>query len=204
MGRPDAAVTLIFGVMPGPHPLSDLLCLKNDPPWHCRSYRDHPIRNPFSASLLSSVVRSGPSHRSQSVQGTDRQPSMRILIADDNVWIRRGVMSILAPVPDWVVCGEAKDGTEAVQRAAELLPDLVLLDVSMPGLNGLDVARLLRAKVPATKILIMSQHDPAFLTSRALEAGADACVDKNHLSTELLPVIASVTKAVDSHLSPAQ
>ena len=129
---------------------------------------------------------------------------MRILIADDNVWIRRGVMNILAPVSDWEVCGEAKDGTEAVERAAELLPDLVLLDVSMPGLNGLDVARLLREKVPATKILIMSQHDPALLTSRAIEAGAHACVDKNHLSTELLPVIASVTKAVDVHPSPAR
>lgn len=160
--------------------------------------------NPFAASLPSGVVKSGPSHRPQSVQGTDRQPSMRILIADDNVWIRRGVMNILAPVPDLEVCGEAKDGTEALQRAAELLPDLVLLDVSMPGLNGLDVARLLRARVPATKILIMSQHDAAVLTSRAIEAGAHACVDKTRLSTELLPVIVSVTKAVDSHLSPAQ
>jgi DNA-binding NarL/FixJ family response regulator len=129
---------------------------------------------------------------------------MRILIADDNEWIRRGVINILAPVPHWEVCGEAKDGTEAVQRATELLPDLVLLDVSMPGLNGLDVARLLREKVPATKILIMSQHDPALLLSRAIKAGAHACVDKNHLSTELLPVIARVTKVVDSPPVPRQ
>jgi DNA-binding NarL/FixJ family response regulator len=129
---------------------------------------------------------------------------MRILIADDNEWIRRGVIKILAPVPHWEVCGEAKDGTEAVHRATELLPDLVLLDISMPGLNGLDVARLLREKVPTTKILIMSQHDPALLLPRAIEAGADACVDKNHLSTELLPVIARVTKAVDSQPVPRQ
>ena len=129
---------------------------------------------------------------------------MRILIADDNAWIRRGVMNILAPVPHWEVCGEAKDGTEAVQRAAELLPDLVLLDVSMPGLNGLDVARLLREKVPTTKILIMSQHDPALLLPRAIEAGADGCVDKSHLSTELLPVIARITKAADNQPVPRQ
>jgi DNA-binding NarL/FixJ family response regulator len=72
----------------------------------------------------------------------------------------------------------------------------------MPGLNGLDVARLLREKVPATKILIMSQHDPAVLLSCAIEAGAHACVDKNRLSTELLPIIASVTAAVDHPSGP--
>src|ERR1700751_5865017 len=127
---------------------------------------------------------------------------MRILVADDNEWVRRGVLKILAPLSHWEVCGEAEDGAETIERAAELAPDLILLDVSMPGLNGLDVARLLREKVPATKILIMSQHDPALLTSRAIEAGAHAFVDKNHLSTELLPVIASVTKAVDGHPSP--
>ena len=117
---------------------------------------------------------------------------MRILVADDNDWVRRGVVNILAPVPHWKVCGEAKDGAETIARAAELVPDLVLLDVSMPGLNGLDVARLLRDKVPAAKILIMSQHDPVLLRPRAIEAGAHACLDKSRLSTELLPTIHSM------------
>jgi DNA-binding NarL/FixJ family response regulator len=120
---------------------------------------------------------------------------MRILIADDNEWVRRGVTNILAPKSHWEVCGEAKDGAETIQRAAELVPDLILLDVSMPGLNGLDVARMLREKVPATKILIMSQHDPVLLLPRAIEAGAHACVDKSHLSTQLLPMIASMMDA---------
>jgi DNA-binding NarL/FixJ family response regulator len=126
---------------------------------------------------------------------------MRILIADDNDWVRRGVRNILASMPHWEVCGEAKDGPQAIQRATELLPDLILLDVSMPGLNGLDVARLLREKVPATKILIMSQHDPVLLLPRALEAGAHACVDKGRLSTELCPSIASVMDTLD-HSGP--
>lgn len=117
---------------------------------------------------------------------------MRILVADDNDWVRRGVVNILAPVAHWKVCGEAKDGAETIARAAELVPDLVLLDVSMPGLNGLDVARLLRDKVPAVKILIMSQHDPVLLRPRAIEAGAHACLDKSRLSTELLPTIDSM------------
>jgi DNA-binding NarL/FixJ family response regulator len=126
---------------------------------------------------------------------------MRILIADDNEWVRRGVTNILAPT-HWDVCGEAKDGAEAIQKAAELLPDLILLDVSMPGLNGLEVTRLLRQKVPGAKILIISQHDPVVLLPRAIEAGAHGCVDKGRLSTELLPAIASVMDAVENHSGP--
>jgi DNA-binding NarL/FixJ family response regulator len=127
---------------------------------------------------------------------------MRILIADDNEWVRRGVTNILAPNSHWEVCGEAKDGAETLQRAAELGPDLILLDVSMPGLNGLDVARMLREKAPTTKILIMSQHDPVLLLPRAIEAGAHACVDKSHLSTQLLPTIASMMDARDTYKTP--
>ena len=127
---------------------------------------------------------------------------MRILIADDNEWVRRGVVNILAPMSHWEICGEAKDGDETIQKAAELVPDLILLDVSMPGLNGLDVARLLRANVPAAKILIMSQHDPVLLLPRAIEAGAHACVDKSHLSTELLSTIANVMDAHENHKAP--
>jgi DNA-binding NarL/FixJ family response regulator len=127
---------------------------------------------------------------------------MRILIADDNQWIRRGVMNILAPMTQWEVCGEAKDGTEAVEMATELLPDLILLDVSMPGLSGLEVARLVREKVPAAKILIMSQHDPAVLLPRAIQSGAHGCVDKSRLSTELCPSIVNLMEAVDKHSGP--
>jgi two-component system response regulator NreC len=127
---------------------------------------------------------------------------VRILIADDNEWVRRGVANILAPVAHWSVCGEARDGAEAIEKAADILPDLILLDVSMPGLNGLDVARILRDKVPAAKILMMSQHDPVMLLPRAIAVGAQGCVDKSRLSTELLPAIASVMEAVSSHIRP--
>lgn len=73
---------------------------------------------------------------------------MRILIADDNDIVRRGVRGILARVANWEVCGEARDGSEALRKARELLPDLILLDISMPGTNGLEVARVLREEVP--------------------------------------------------------
>jgi len=117
---------------------------------------------------------------------------MRILIADDNERVRRGVIDILSSKANWKVCGEAKDGAEAIQMARELLPDLILLDISMPGLSGLEVARLLRQEVPKTKIVIMSQHDPIQLLPRAVEAGGHACVDKSRLGTDLLPTIESV------------
>lgn len=114
---------------------------------------------------------------------------LRILIADDNQFIRRGIVRILAQQEGWVVCGEASDSAEAIQKASDLHPDLVLLDVSMPGTSGLETARLLKQKYPQLKILIISQHDPDQVLPRALEAGANGCVDKARLVTDLLPAI---------------
>ena len=117
---------------------------------------------------------------------------MRILIADDNDMVRGGVTDILSSVKGWEVCGEARDGSEALRKARELLPDLILLDISMPGMSGLEAARLLRQAVPSAKIVAMSQHDPIRLLPSVVEAGAHACVDKSRLDADLLPIIKSV------------
>ena len=117
---------------------------------------------------------------------------MRILIVDDNEMVRRGVAALVTSRANWEVCGEAGNGTEALQKAIELSPDLILLDISMPGANGLEVARILRHELPDAKIVIMSQHDPIQLLPRAIAAGADACVDKGSLGTALLPTIEAV------------
>jgi two-component system response regulator NreC len=117
---------------------------------------------------------------------------LRILIADDNDRVRRGVVGLLSSQPDWNVCGEARDGPEALLKARELLPDLVLLDLSMPGMNGLEVSRLLRQEFPHTRILVISQHDPVQLLPRVIAAGGDACVDKGRLATDLLAIIKSI------------
>jgi CheY-like chemotaxis protein len=92
---------------------------------------------------------------------TPTLPKLRILIADDSELVRQGIISLLLKSSRWEICGEAGDGAEALQKAQKLLPDLVLLDISMPGMSGLDAARMIRESVPATRILIMSQHDIA-------------------------------------------
>lgn len=118
---------------------------------------------------------------------------MRILIADDSELVRRGVRGLLSLESDWTVCGEAKDGSEAVQKARELLPDVVVLDISMPGLSGLEVARHLRLELPGVKILVISQHDPHLILPSVIEAGGDACLDKGHLAIELVATIKTLT-----------
>jgi len=117
---------------------------------------------------------------------------MRIFIADDNDAVRRGVVRLLSSETGWEVCGEARDGSESLQKARELRPDLILLDVSMPGMNGLEVARLLRQELPGAKILVISQHDPIHLLPSVVEAGGNACVDKSRLGTDLVASIKNI------------
>jgi len=114
---------------------------------------------------------------------------MRILIADDSALVRRGVIATLSAHSDWEVCAEASDGLEALRKSKELQPDLVLVDIRMPGPSGLETARFLRQEVPQVKIIIMSLHDTAQLARSAREAGANACVDKARIGLDLVPVI---------------
>ncbi|MGA8269969.1 MAG: response regulator transcription factor [Candidatus Sulfotelmatobacter sp.] len=120
---------------------------------------------------------------------------MRILIADDSEIVRRGLISILATQMDWEVCAEATNGSEAVRNARDLRPDLILLDVSMPGgMSGLEAARFIRQEAPTIKIIVISQNDAAQLLPHAIEAGADTCVDKGRLSTDLLASIRNISR----------
>ncbi len=98
---------------------------------------------------------------------------------DDNTAVRRGVDELISSSTAWRVCGHASDGAEGLQKAVELRPDVVLLDISMPGASGLEVASKLRREVPEAAIIIMTQHDPVRMLPRAIEAGAHACVDKS-------------------------
>lgn len=127
---------------------------------------------------------------------------MRIFIADDSAIVRRGIKSILSIESTWTVCGEAADGATTIERARDLRPDLLLLDVSLPDINGLEIATSLRVELPSTKILIISQHDSVQLLPAALAAGADGCVDKACLGTKLLSTIRNLRSNEASDPAP--
>jgi PAS domain S-box-containing protein len=118
--------------------------------------------------------------------------SVRILIADDHELVRQGLRALLACRPSWEICGEAADGREAIEKAAQLKPDIVLLDVSMPRLNGLEAARIIRQESPGCEILIVSQHTPAEMLPSALRVGARGFVSKSELACNLLTTIESI------------
>jgi len=113
---------------------------------------------------------------------------VRILIADDHDVVRKGVRAVLEGEPTWVVCGEASTGREAVAKALELRPDIVILDISMPELNGLEATRQIRRAVPA-KILILTVHESDQLVSDLLDAGAHGYVLKADAGRTLIQAI---------------
>jgi DNA-binding NarL/FixJ family response regulator len=113
---------------------------------------------------------------------------MRILVADDNSLVRSGITEILNDNA-WEVCGEASDGAEALQKARELKPDLVLLDVSMPGTNGLEIAKAIRRELPGVAIVLVSQHDLSNLLGGTQSEWADGFVDKNRIGRDLVPTV---------------
>lgn len=117
---------------------------------------------------------------------------MKILIADDFKPIRTAIAGILSQQPDLEVCGEACNGTEALRLATELSPDIVLLDISMPGIDGLQASRLIHESVPSTKIIILSHHDPAQLLKHARKSGAQECIDKGRMAADLVASIRRV------------
>ncbi len=101
---------------------------------------------------------------------------------------------MLASRTGWNVCGEAKDGLEAVEKARLLHPDVVLLDITMPELNGLDAARQIRRDDPNMEIVILSQHDPREMTAPALQAGAREYISKSDVASGLLVALEAIER----------
>jgi len=118
---------------------------------------------------------------------------IRILIADDHEVVRRGVRTVLEGQPGWVVCGDASTGRETVARALDLRPDVVVLDVSMPQLNGLEATRQIRRVVPA-KILVLTVHESDQVVTEALDAGADGYVLKTDAGRKLVEAIRALLR----------
>ncbi len=106
----------------------------------------------------------------------------RILIADDNATVRRGLRGVIEHNEDWNVCGEAVDGREAIERARELHPDILLLDLAMPGMNGFDAARELAKLEPNVQILLCTVQLSTFVVREAEKMGIQGAVSKSKVS----------------------
>ena len=115
--------------------------------------------------------------------------NVRILIADDHELIRRGLVASLAERPDWTIVAEAADGRQACELAALHAPDIAVLDLTMPELNGLDVTRHIRASAPKTRILIVTAHESEQLIREVLDAGAMGYVLKSDAGRVLVQAI---------------
>ncbi|HWY56485.1 MAG TPA: response regulator transcription factor [Terriglobales bacterium] len=118
--------------------------------------------------------------------------AFRILVADDHELVRRGIRVLLENHPGWEVTAEAKDGREAVERASELKPDLVLLDIGMPNLNGIDAARQILAESPATHILILTMHYSPQVVQEVLAVGARGFLLKSDAGRDLISAVEAV------------
>jgi DNA-binding NarL/FixJ family response regulator len=119
---------------------------------------------------------------------------LRILIADDHGLVRRGAREVLHSRRGWRVVGEAVNGREAVQKARVLKPDVAIVDLGMPELDGVEVARQIRETVPDTKVLVLSMHESGQMVRRALEAGALGYLLKSDLTECLSKAVESVAE----------
>ncbi|HEX6504306.1 MAG TPA: response regulator transcription factor [Terriglobales bacterium] len=132
----------------------------------------------------------------------------KIIVVDDHAVIRRGVQGILRAYPEWELCGEAENGQEAVRLAESVKPEIIIMDVSMPGLNGLEATRIIRNILPDTKVLLLTLHCSSELVRSAFRAGARGYVLKSDAENELvraLNVLAGdgtyVSPGIDQHLA---
>ncbi len=117
---------------------------------------------------------------------------LRILIADDHALVRQGLRSVLESQEGWTVCGEAEDGRSAVKLGLELKPDVFLIDVTMPVLNGLDATRQICRERPTAAILILTMHESDQLCEDLIRAGARGCVLKSESPRQLLAAVEAV------------
>ena len=125
----------------------------------------------------------------------------RVIVVDDHAVIRRGVQGILHSFPEWELCGEAENGEEGVKLAQSVKPEVVIMDVSMPGLNGLEATRIIHQLLPDTKILLLTLHSSTELVRSAFRAGARGYVLKSDAEQELVRAL-NIVLGEGTYVSP--
>ncbi len=126
---------------------------------------------------------------------------LRILVADDHELVRRGALGVLHSRRGWRVVGEATNGREAVEKTIKLKPDVAIMDISMPELDGVEVVRQIREAVPSTKVLVLTMHESDQMVQRALDAGAHGYMLKSDL-TDCLPKAVKTVSEGKRFLTP--
>jgi DNA-binding NarL/FixJ family response regulator len=119
-----------------------------------------------------------------------------ILIVDDNAIIRRCLRRVFESIEGWTVCDEACDGREGIEKAEAKRPDLIVLDLSMPRLNGLEAARILRKKMPSVPLLMYSAHIDAYMEREAMAAGVSAVLSK---ASDVDTLVSKATALLETH-----
>jgi len=114
---------------------------------------------------------------------------LRVLIADDHEVARRGIRALIETQPEWEVAGEAVTGRQALEETKRLQPDLVIMDITMPEMNGLEATRQIRKATPQTEVLVLSVHDSELLIREVLEAGARGYLLKSDAGRDLITAV---------------
>jgi two-component system response regulator NreC len=127
---------------------------------------------------------------------------IRLLLVDDHAILRDGLRALLSYYPDVEVVGEAEDGLQAIEGVERLAPDVVVMDIAMPGMNGLDATRLIRQRHPETRILILTQYDDQRYVLPFVRAGVSGYVLKRALGSDLINAVRTVAKG-DGFLYPS-
>jgi DNA-binding NarL/FixJ family response regulator len=125
----------------------------------------------------------------------------KVLVVDDHSFIRRGVRSILEPFPEWELCGEAENGQDAIQKASELQPAVVVMDVSMPVMDGIAATEAIKRTHPHTQVVLLTLHNSQEVLRKGFQAGARGFVLKSDADGELLRAL-RVVVGDGSYVSP--
>ena len=128
--------------------------------------------------------------------------TIRILLADDHTIVRQGLEKLLEVEPEFRIVGQARNGREAVEMALELTPDVILMDIAMPRLNGIEATRQVKKQLPAAKVVILSMHSHAHYISELFDAGISGYLVKDSTGTDIVDAIHAAVRG-ETYLSPS-